>query len=307
MPPVKPHSTLAQMQQAITLSLVTGGLFWLVWQWRQSPVLAFAGFAAIVFSYAAFLAAEFFLLRWTNTGEPREVPTLGQLFRAWCGEAVHAPLVFCWRQPFWWNEVPDLLEPTDQLKGRRGAVFIHGFVCNRGFWTPWLARMRAMRHAFVAVNLEPPFGSIDHYAPIIDHAVSKVAQATGLPPVLVCHSMGGLAARAWLRNPGAADRVHHVITIGSPHRGTWLARFSRMVIGRQMQMEGSWLRELAVGEQANSLFTCWYSDCDNIVFPVATATLPGADNRLVHGIAHVSLAFHPGVMQSSLDRICAAH
>jgi triacylglycerol lipase len=96
--------------------------------------------------------------------------------------------------------------------------------------------------------------------------------------------------------------VHHVITIGSPHHGTWLGRFSRVANGRQMRLDSRWLRRL--GEPAAARrFTCWYSNCDNIVFPAATATLAGSDNRLVAGAAHVALAFHPRVMAESLALI----
>jgi hypothetical protein len=54
------------------------------------------------------------------------------------------------------------------------------------------------------------------------------------------------------------------------------------------------------GAPWQTLFTCWYSNCDNIVFPASTATLAGADNRLVHGAAHVQLAFLPEVMDATL-------
>ena len=85
----------------------------------------------------------------------------------------------------------------------------------------------------MAVNLEPVFGSIDGYAPQIDAAVQQLTETTGLPPLLVCHSMGGLAARAWLKRMNAESRVHHVVTIGTPHRGTSFAdwgvgRFERI-------------------------------------------------------------------------------
>ncbi|RYF38882.1 MAG: permease, partial [Comamonadaceae bacterium] len=50
-------------------------------------------------------------------------------------------------------------------------------------------------------------------------------------------------------------------------------------------------------------FTCWYSNCDNIVFPTSTAQLQGADNRFVDGVAHVQMAFHPEVMKACLDEI----
>jgi triacylglycerol lipase len=188
------------------------------------------------------------------------------------------------------------------------VVLIHGFVCNRGLWTPWLEQLKAQGHCFVAVNLEPVFGSIDDYAPIIERAVQQVVAATGLPPVLVCHSMGGLAARAWLRTvpPGdEAQRVHHIITIGTPHRGTWLGRFSHVRNGQQMRLNGPWVADLAQRAHERVPFTCWYSNCDNIVFPASTGTLPGADNRHVPGVAHVDLAFQAQLVQQSLAIIAA--
>jgi triacylglycerol esterase/lipase EstA (alpha/beta hydrolase family) len=182
------------------------------------------------------------------------------------------------------------------------VVFIHGFVCNRGFWTPWLELLARRNHAFAAVNLEPVFGSIDDYVPIIEQAVAAVTQASGLLPVLVCHSMGGLAARAWLRAGPHAGRVHHVVTIGTPHRGTWLGQFSRARNGRQMALGSDWLRVLEehFTQQTQPPITCWYSNCDNVAFPASTATLPGAQNRLVPGAAHVDLAFHPDVIAATL-------
>jgi triacylglycerol esterase/lipase EstA (alpha/beta hydrolase family) len=297
-------SKLARIQQGITLALLAGALAWLVWQWSRSPWLAGAGFALIAFGYSAGLAFEFVSLRRENRGEPVPQATWSELVRAWAAETMQAPRVFGWRQPFRWREIPDRIAPEPGTR-RRGIVFIHGFVCNRGFWTPWLREARAMGHPFAAVNLEPVFGSIDDYVPVIEQAVASLTQATGMPPVLVCHSMGGVAARAWLRAGANAGRVRHVVTIGAPHRGTWLARFSRLRNGRQMALGSEWLRALEADCAQRSLpaFTCWYSNCDNVVFPASTATLPGADNRLVTGAAHVELAFRKEVMAATLALI----
>lgn len=297
---MRPHSALARLQQFTTLGILGCAAGWFAWHVRTSLLAAAAGFVLIAFGYAVFLAVEFVLLRWVGRDTRAPRPSWADLARAWWGEACEAPLVFCWRQPFRWREVPDSLDPA--LRGRRGVVFLHGFVCNRGFWTPWLRELERRGHVFIAVNLEPVFGSIDEYVPIVEDAVQRVAEATGLRPVLVCHSMGGLAARAWLRASGGLDRVHHIVTIGSPHRGTWLGRFSHLANGRQMRLDGAWVSELARHpSQVHDRFTCWYSNCDNIVFPASTATLPGADNRLVTGAAHVNLAFRPEILQATLS------
>lgn len=293
---------LAQLQRFITLCLVASAFGWLLWFYAGSPVLAVTGFGVIALGYTAFLALEFIFLHQVNKQDPAPQPTWMEVLRAWWGETITAPRVFCWRQPFRMNAVPDQLAPPAAVQGRRGVVFVHGFFCNRGLWTPWLRRVQAVGRAFVAVNLEPVFGSIDDYAPQVDEAVRRVTEVTGLPPLLVCHSMGGLAARAWLKRMRAEDRVFHVVTIGTPHRGTWLARFGHGHNGRQMRLQSDWQTQLDHDMPANrhALFTCWYSNCDNIVFPTSTATLPGADNRLVRGAAHVQMAFLPQVMDATL-------
>lgn len=301
------HSALARLQQATTILLAGCAVAWLGGYWRQSPAVAVAGCLAILLGYSLVLGVEFVMLRLASRDDPAPQPTWGELANAWLHETVMAPIVFCWRQPFRWRAVPDEMDAAPSQPGRRGVVFIHGFICNRGFWTPWLKQLRARNQPFVAVNLEPVFGSIDEYVPIVDAAVKRVTQATGLPPILVCHSMGGLVARAWLRSKSADARVHHVITIGSPHHGTWLARFSQVRNGRQMRLQSDWLRGLGRGGATGySNFTCWYSNCDNIAFPASTGTLPGADNRLVRGAAHVDLGFHPEVMAHSIALITAA-
>lgn len=282
--------------------LLGGASAWLVWFWRHSPWIAVAGFATIAAAYSAALAFEFLALRRVNRTDPVPQARWPALARAWLAEALQAPQVFGWRQPFRWDAIADQLTGAGEGAGGRGVVFIHGFLCNRGFWTPWLRRLMASGHPFAAVNLEPVFGSIDDYVPCIEKAVAVVTRASAMPPLLVCHSMGGLAARAWLRSGPNAGRVHHVVTIGTPHKGTWMGRFGRRLNARQMALGSQWLRQLEAdcAGQAQPRFTCWYSNCDNVVFPSSGATLAGAENRLVAGAAHVDLAFHPRVMAATL-------
>jgi len=295
------RSTLARSQQIITLALLAGASAWLISFRDHALWLSAAGFMSIVAGYSGFLGLELLAQRWVNRRDPAPRAGLWELVCAWLAEILQAPQVFCWRQPFRWRAIPDKVLPVAELQGRRGVVFVHGFICNRGFWNPWMKRLDGTGHAFVAVNLEPVFGSIDHYSQIIDQAVREVSEATGVPPLLVCHSMGGLAARAWLRDFASSNRVHRIVTIAAPHHGTWLAGLSRIRNGQQMAMGSRWLRSLEATEpRFHDRFMCWYSNCDNVVFPVSTAMLPGADNRLVPGVAHVELAFHPRVMDATL-------
>ena len=161
------RSSLARLTQFITLSTLLAAAGWLAWHWSRSPAVAVAGALAILFFYSAVLALEFIALYFVSKADTTPAPTWGEIAAAWAGETFSAVQVFCWRMPFRWRQVPDLVEGGG-LAGRTGVVFIHGFVCNRGIWTPWLRELASQQRAFAAVNLEPLFGSIDHYAQCID-------------------------------------------------------------------------------------------------------------------------------------------
>jgi hypothetical protein len=223
---------------------------------------------------------------------PAPRPTPFALLRAWAGEVASGVATFGWRQPFRANAEPDYLPTVGKAAGT-GVLLVHGFVCNRGLWNPWMRRLRTAGIPFLAVNLEPPFGSIGDYAARIEQALVKLQDATGRQPLIVAHSMGGLAVRDWLRRFHGAGRCAGVVTIGSPHHGTWLARFAFSANGRQMRRGGDWLAALAAAERGRAAlrFTCFYGHCDNIVFPAATAMLPDADNRHLPGMAHVHMLF----------------
>jgi hypothetical protein len=300
---------LARLQQGIVAGLLLLAVAWGVGARDQPGWVVLAGFLAIGLAHAVFLALEFLLMHAINRHDPSPRAGLGALARAWLGESIAAPRVFLWQQPFrsqrWPDHIPD---GRPGLPGRRGVVFVHGFVCNRGLWNSWLRRLDSQARVFCAVNLEPVFGSIDDYVPLIDAAVHRVTQATGAPPLVVCHSMGGLAVRAWLRERQADARVAHVVTLGTPHHGTWPARLSFVANGSQMRLDSRWLAQLRRDEPPGraALFTCYYSACDNIVFPVSTALLPGARHIPVPGVAHVAMVFDSTVVDDVLASLDAA-
>ena len=300
---------LARIQQLMVTAWLAGVLLWLAFDFGYSSAWALVG-ALLFLGHAAFLLLEFVLAWRQNRRDPAPQPTLSMMLRAWLREAHVAPRVFAWQQPFRSRALADHLPMAIARHGtsatqnapRRGFVFIHGFVGNRGLWNPWLVQLKARDDVFCAINMEPLLGSIDAYAPLIDSAVRRVYASTGLPPVLVCHSMGGLAARAWLQSCSSDHWVHRVVTLGTPHHGTWLSRFGQSVNGRQMRQGSRWLMQLAQREPAarRALFICYYANCDNIVFPTSTAAWPGADNRFVPGVSHVAMVFDARVMREVL-------
>lgn len=292
---------IARLQQAIVAAMVAGAVAWIAWcVAHDRPVMAVVGAGVILAGHALFLAVEFAWMHAVNAGDP--APRAGALsvVRSWAAESLHAPRVFLWRQPFRAARWPDRVDVRDAgdtvaSESDRGVLLIHGFVCNRGLWNRWLARLTGRGTPFIALTMEPPFGRIDDYAIAIDAAVGRLEQATGRAPIVVAHSMGGLALRRWWSEAGNAARIHHAITIGTPHHGTRLARFALSPNGRQMREHSAWLRDLRARESpaCAARTTCFYSHTDNIVFPAGTATLPGADHRHLAGTPHVAMVDHP--------------
>jgi triacylglycerol lipase len=295
---------LARLQRGILILLTLAACAWLLLWWRAGhPWLAVLGALLIAFAYTFVLAGEFLLLAAVHGDDPTPRARPLQLLKAWWDECVIDVLVFGWRQPFLEHAVADV--PT--RPGRRGLLFLHGYVCNRALWAPWLERCRRLDRPALAISLEPVFSGLDAYVSQVERAVARLERETGLAPIVVCHSMGGLVLRAWLaETPGALARVRHVVTIGTPHSGTWLARLSRTANALHMRSTSDWLQSLAAREPAElgKRFTCFYSQCDNIVFPPCVATLAGADNRHVAATAHVALAFHPEVV-AAIEQIVA--
>jgi predicted alpha/beta hydrolase family esterase len=303
---------LARIQAVLVgLAVLLAGA-WCAWcvQRGLGPGWLLAGLVLTLAPHAPVLALEFALLGWRghDPGVPRPRPA--QLLRAWWGEVVVGWRVFGWRQPFAAGREPDRPDGA----GRTGVLLLHGYVCNRGLWAPWQRRLRAQGVPCIALTLEPVFGGIDSYAPAIDAAVRDLARRTGRPPLLVGHSMGGLAARAWLASAlanasGAADqRIAGAVTIGTPHQGTWTARLGFTTNARQMRLASRWLVALAAREPAgrHARFTCFYGHADNLVMPAGMATLAGADNRHLAGVAHVQMVFAPAVIDAVLALAGAA-
>lgn len=299
-------AVLARLQQIITLGLLLALLAWVgVHAARREWFWLVVGVVLILAGHALVLALETCLMAWVNRRDRLPPARAAEIVRAWWGEVCSAPRIFCWEQPFRANAWPDQPEGRP---GQRGLVLVHGFVCNRGIWNRWFPRLRAHGVPHVAVDLEPVFGDIDDYVTPIDTAVAALQASTGLPPLIVAHSMGGLAVRAWLRRHGgiaALPRVHHIVTLGTPHTGTVLARFGVSSNTRQMGFGSPWLTTLAGLEprEVQARFTCVYSNCDNIVFPTSTATLPHAEAVGLTACAHVHMVDHAPVFDLVMARL----
>lgn len=266
----------------------------------------FAGGAAVLTLIVVIILASFLIAAANASPRPADTrPAPGAMALLWLREIASAWLIIIVFMPFerW-------LMRRDVAASRAGlppVLLIHGYVNNAGaMFILWRA-IKDAGHAVHTVNLEPVYADIDTYAALIEARLAAIqAAASGQAVVLVCHSMGGLAARAYLRKYGAA-RVARLITLGTPHAGTVLANTALGENGRQMRPGSAWLAELARFEAAR--WSCKvvsiYSHDDNIVAPQLSAKLEGACNIALSGLGHISLPMSRAVAAHVIAEIAA--
>jgi triacylglycerol esterase/lipase EstA (alpha/beta hydrolase family) len=78
-------------------------------------------------------------------------------------------------------------------------------------------------------------GSPRAYARDVEAELERVHDAHGEPASVLCHSMGGLDTRWCVEQLDAAPLVDDVVTLGTPHRGTYAA-----YLGLLPRAAGSW-------------------------------------------------------------------
>ena len=107
----------------------------------------------------------------------------------------------------------------------RQVVVLHGLYMSGFVMRPLCARLE--KSGLKILNLTYNTLSPDRAA-IFDKIDRFIG---GKPTALVCHSMGGLVARAYLEANSLQSRhVEKVITLGTPHKGSHIAK--------QMQLKG---------------------------------------------------------------------
>jgi triacylglycerol esterase/lipase EstA (alpha/beta hydrolase family) len=101
--------------------------------------------------------------------------------------------------------------------------------------------------------------------------VNEELRATGKSKVdLVCHSMGGLVARYYMKYLGGAAKVDQVVCIATPHQGTYWAYADWFTQAcKDMRFNSSLLQSIAGYYPGKTL----WSSCDEIVIPNSSAAV----------------------------------
>ncbi len=295
------------MLQAILLSALLCEVALYVWlchalgEHGVSNVAIIATLLLIAFCWRLSHALGSFIvtsvLRWRDG---RTLPW-GNSLTALSNEFAARFICFNWSQPF-----PQLALRADPCGAKSGVpiLLVHGYVCNRGLWVKFIKRLAAAGLGPIhTITLTPLFGGIDVLVAKLDARIEAICAETGAASVMiVAHSMGGLVARAYLAEARTA-RVGRLVTLGSPHHGTQLARLGMGANAREMRDGGDWLMNLEKKESSNTgsghtIFPATlsiYTLNDDLVYPPESSVLAWAENVPVSAVGHMGLVFSESV------------
>jgi pimeloyl-ACP methyl ester carboxylesterase len=188
-------------------------------------------------------------------------------------------------------------DPEPRQTARMPVILAHGYFSNRGYFGPLVRALEARGiEPIFAPDFSASFATIEQFATELHDAIERITTATGQPKVvLVCHSMGGLAARAYLAAHGPA-RIAKLVTIGSPHHGTLHARLGAGANARQMEPGSAflaWLREREAERAPAIPATAIYTPHDNLVAPQVSSRLEWAKSLALPGFGHIELLHSP--------------
>ena len=175
-------------------------------------------------------------------------------------------------------------------------LLVHGMVDNRSIFT--LLRRGLRRRGFgrvIALNYSPLTGDVRDVAAQLGALVEQVCAETGYERIhVVGHSMGGMVSRYYVQRLGGDARVHTLVTLGTPHGGTFPARLFPHPLVRQLRPGSDVVAELTEpAPDCRTRFVAIWSDLDQMVVPKRSATIDHPDlsarNVFVRGVGHMSL------------------
>lgn len=175
-------------------------------------------------------------------------------------------------------------------------LLVHGLIDNRSIFT--LLRLGLTRRGFGAVfamNYSVFTTDVRTAARQLGEEVEAIIAETGFERIhVVGHSLGGLVARYYVTRLGGDARVHTLVTLGTPHEGTWAAYALPTPLTRALRPGSGLVEEL--GEpvpRCRTRFVAYWSDADQLVVPQRGGALRHRDlsvrNIRLHGVGHASL------------------
>jgi triacylglycerol esterase/lipase EstA (alpha/beta hydrolase family) len=183
---------------------------------------------------------------------------------------------------------------TPRAADRRTLVFVHGLGANRSSFFALQAYLRLSGFRDQLATSYRPRGSIEALALQLKRTIDDRVRGGRID--LIAHSMGGLVARFYAQHLGGARRADRLVTLGTPHRGSYGAARVPSDLVRQLDPESAFLRRLnASPPPAGLQITSIAAGRDALVQPGDSALCPHGEQHTFSDLGHLGLLFSPRV------------
>jgi len=184
-------------------------------------------------------------------------------------------------------------------------VFVHGLGGGRGDFRPmawYLRRMGRKRSYAIAFETAQ---SIPGRAEALAAFIEEILEVTGESRVdLVAHSMGGLVARLAIAEYGIAPAIRTLVTLGTPHLGTYSARLGNSEITRALRPNSELVRALAKSPLPPDLrAVSFWSRGDLVILPPESAAMPGSRQVEAPPYTHYGYLIFPESWKAVLEAL----
>ena len=179
--------------------------------------------------------------------------------------------------------------------GHPPLVFVHGLGGGRGDFAPmaWYLRLMGRRRSY-SIRFEGS-GDINARGEELAEFIRAVVKVTGEPQVdIVAHSLGGVAARVAILDHDLGTMVRCLVTLGSPHGGTFAARLGNTPVTRDLRPDSEFMVKLRSTPLPPSLkVSSFWSGSDLVIMPPESAALQGSRQVDLTPLTHYGYLIHP--------------
>jgi triacylglycerol lipase len=199
--------------------------------------------------------------------------------------------------------------PVDALPpdGYRPVIFVHGLGGHPGNFfalkTYFAGRGRTRTYVVDFGNASSFDVMVSHLRNVIDEVVERNALGDDEKVDVVAHSMGGLITRLVVEDPEQRERIANLVTLGTPHVGSHLARLAATRLTIELRPGSETMRRLKAqdfwGHEESPLLTAFWSPSDTVVLPAESAKFPAGRTIEVAGVTHYGYLIDPSVWRQA--------
>lgn len=171
----------------------------------------------------------------------------------------------------------------------RPVLLVPGFLDGPGCFHVLGRRLEQAGFEPIPVRLAPRLGTCS-----LDRFARQVAEAAEpFPEVdVVGFSMGGLVSRVWVQRMGGDVKVNRLVTLASPHQGSYMAHAMPQTAARQMRPGSDFLEDL--NDDLDSLESVRFA---SLWTPFDLTVVPGTSGDLDVGTSErTAVKFHRGML-----------